>query len=369
MSKLSVPVVTPFDLATRQTKRSYGSIQLPAQAGVPFPMPKTGFLSKVTALVSGTMTVTLGGGTAVIDPVLGAWGFFSRIILAINGSKQVYNIDGLGCYGFMTLQSSNSQPDYGMIVTPYGHSASVFAAGVGAGANIWKVPFVVQVAPNDDELLGGFINMYDALQATLTLQQPGALYSLTPGIAPVLVTGAATAVFSGVAKISAETFDLPLEQIKATPPGGFLHTINQTQIGLANTGEQQIKLDNEGVYLQILHHMSLNGLGTSVQFDQLALGSQFSYKHYDMESQFVLTQQRLMYGRDLPPGFALIDLFYQGLPNLGGWRDVFDASTVSDFRSFVTITPSATLGTNPTLRTYSRVLEPVPAGAAPQVRG
>ncbi len=369
MSRLSVPQATSFDLATRQTKRSYGSIQLPSQAGVPFPMPKTGFLSKVTVAVSGTMTVTLGGGTAVIDPILGPWGFFSRIILAINGSKQVYNIDGLGSYGFTAMSAHNAQPDNGMIPTPYPHSALVYAAGVGAGANTWKLPFVIPVAPNDDELLGGFINMYDALQATLTVQQPGAMYSLTPGIAPILVTGAAVAAFAGAAKVNAETFDLPLQAVQANPPGGFLHTVNQTQVGLANTGEQQIKLDNEGVYLQVLHHMALNGIATSTQFDALALGSQFSYKHYDMESQFVLSQQRLMYGRDLPPGFVVTDLFYQGLPNLGGWRDVFDASTVSDFRAFVTITPGAVLGSNPTLRTYSRVLEPVPTGEAPKIRG
>lgn len=362
-------MMTDFDLKTRQTKRSYGSIALPGGAGVPFPMPKTGFLAKITGCVDGTMTVTLGGGTAVLDPILGPWGIFSRLILSINGSKQVYNLDGLGAYGLLTTLGEALQPDDGLINTPYAHAAQVYAAGVGAGANTWKLPFVIPVAPNDDELLGGFINMYDALQATLVVQMPGAVYSLVAGVAPILVTGAAVASFAGNLKITAETFDLPAQAVASNPPGGFLHTLNMQQFPLAGTGEQQYKLENEGVYLSVLHHVAMNGISTSLTVDQLALGSQYSYKHYDMEKQFVLTEQRLRYKRDLPPGWFIHDLFYQGDVNLGGWRDVFDAATVSDFRTFVTITPGATLGTNPAVRVISRVLEPVPAGAAPKMRG
>jgi len=367
MSRLSIPSLTPFDAATRQTKRSYGSISLPSGSGVPFSMPKTGFLGKITLNLAGTMTVTLGGGTAVLDTLLGPWGILNRIILSINGSKQVYNTDGLMSYGLLNTLGQGLTPNDGLNPTPEGHAASVYAAGVAAGANVWALPFVIPVAPNDDELLGGFINMYDALQASLTLTTPGAMYSTVAGVAPILVTGAAVASFAGNANVTAETFDIPSEQLGAVPPGGFLHVVNQAQQGVSNTGEQTIKIENDGVYLQILHHLGLNGAGTSTNFDRLALGSQFSYKHYDMEKAFVLWEQRMRYKRDLPAGFLDHALFYQGLVNLGGWRDVFDAATVADFRSFLTISSGATLGTNPTIRTLTRILEPVPTSARPRV--
>ena len=367
MSKLSIPSLTPFDAATRQTKRSYGSIDLTNSSGVPYAMPKTGFLGKITLNVGGTMTVTLGGGTAALDPILGPWGILNRIVLSINGSKQVYNADGLMSYGLLNTLGEALTPDDGLNPTPAAHAASIYSVPVAAGANAWALPFVIPVAPNDDELLGGFVNMYDALQASLTLTKPGAMYSTVPGVAPVLVTGAAVATFAGQAGVTAETFDIPAEQLAAFPPGGFLHVINQTQQGISNVGEQTVKLENEGVYLQILHHLALNGAGSSTAFDALALGSQFSYKHYDMTKAFVLWEQRMRYKRDLPAGFLDHNLFYQGDVNMGGWRDVFDAATVADFRSFITISSGATLGTNPTIRTLTRLLEPVPTSARPRV--
>src|SRR5690349_3336622 len=88
--------ITAFDAETRQTKRSVGSISLATGSGVPFPIPKTGFLSKVWLMADVAQTTTLGGGTAVVDPILGIYGLFNRVVCALSGSKTIYNLTGRG---------------------------------------------------------------------------------------------------------------------------------------------------------------------------------------------------------------------------------------------------------------------------------
>lgn len=351
--------MTKFDADTRQTKRNVGSISLATGSGVPFAIPKTGFLAKVWVMADITQTITLGGGTAVVDPILGIYGVMSRVVLALGGSKTIYNLSGVAGSIVQANQYDAFVAEESALLVSPAHSAKVYAAGVAAGANTWRIPLLIPVTPNDTEMSGGFLNMYESLQSTLTLTMPGALYSLTAGVGPVLTTGAATAVAtSGQFNIAIESFEIP-KNPAARPPVNFLHILTESQKGITGAGDMDILHPISNVYLQIIHQVVHNAAANSLFVDNVRLIGQQSRYWYDLSQQFSLTDARYRNKRDQREGVFVTDLFYQGETGNGGWRDVFDGKSVTEFKSVITLNSGITLGTNPYVRTILRQLEPI----------
>lgn len=352
--------MSAFDAETRQNKRNVGSIGYLTQSGYPFAIPKTGFLSKIWLLADTVFTVTLGGGTAVLDPINGAYGIYQKIVASLNGSKTVFNASGPGAAIVNQIMNDKFVPEEsGIIAGAPAHAAKVYAAGVGAGANTWRVPLCIPITPNDSEMMGGFLNMYEAVQATLTLNLANPVYSLTAGASPILVTGAATvAITSGQINVAIESFDMPKSK-EAYPPMNMLHIITEQTQAIAAAGDVTINHPISNIYLQIMHQLVHNGAANSMFIDNAKLVAQRSTTWYDQSQQAFLTDQRYRYKRDLGAGIVVMDLFNQGEANYGGWRDVIDGRAVSEFQSIITLNSGITLGSNPFMRTLLRQLEPV----------
>jgi hypothetical protein len=244
----------------------------------------------------------------------------------------------------------------GIVAADPAQSAKVYAFPTTSG--VWRIPLLIPVTPNDLEMIGGFLNMYEAVQATVTVTFPAALYSTVAGVAPILTTGAATVVASsGQVNVAMESFEIPRNEA-SRPPVNFLHILTESVKGITAVGDQIIDHPISNLYLQILHQVVCNAISDTTVVDNHKVIGQRSRLWYDMTQQAFLTDSRFRNGRDQKAGVFVSDFFYQGFVNNGGWRDVIDGRAVTEFQTYITINASATLGTNPIVRTVLRQLEP-----------
>lgn len=350
--------ISDFEMQTRQTLRDMPAITLAGSRGNGN-IPKVGFLSRIHWHFSGTLNVVLGGGTAALD-VLGPWNLLNRIRVAINGGKEVYSVSGVGGHLVNLLRAEQYFPElsrWSPTADP-AHSASVFAAATAAGNNAWEWGQVIPIAPNEDEFLGGFIVQVESAQSSLGFDFNTTIFSTTATVAPVLVTGAATATLTGSFTPMIEAFDIPADEA-AWPPMRALHIINEQTQAVAQTGDNIVDLVKDNIYLQVLHHLVLNAVPSSTVFDRVKLAIQRSNIPYDMPAKNFLQLQRDRYRRDLPAGLLVHDFFNQGQPNYGSLRDVINARDLTEFQSIVTITSGATIGSIARIATILRQLEPL----------
>jgi hypothetical protein len=355
MGSLTRPI-SPFDENTRQNLRDIPAITIAGSRNQAV-LPKTGFLARVHCHASGVLTVTLGGGTAALD-VLGPWNLFNRVRVAINGGKEVFSASGNGAHIVDGNSSRKYIPQDSGWKTDPAHAALVYAAPTSAGANNWEFGFTIPIAPNDDEMLGGFIVQTEAAQSTLTFDFNQSIYSTSATVAPVLVTGAATATFTGSITPLVETFDIPADR-SLWPPVQALHIINENSYPIGQTGDLYVDLLKDNVYLQIYKYIILNSAPTSMSFDRSKLIIQRNIFPYDYPQKSLLQLQRYRYGRDLEAGVLLDDFFYQGHPNYGSFRDAINAMDLTEFQNDVLISSGATLGSVAQVRVISRMLEPL----------
>ena len=350
--------LTAFTAETRQNKRNVGTISPSTGSGSPFLIPKTGFLQKVWILADINVTVTLGGGTAVVDPINDIYGLLGRITVSLGGTKTTFNTSGVGARMIQNISKDGFIPENSGYGTPPAHAARVHAAGYGAGAQNWRFALPIPIAPNDIEMVGGFLNMFEAIHAYLTLTM-NPLYSLVPGTSPTLVTGAATVTLnSGNYNIAVESFELPQKE-SAYPPMNMLHSIIEQNVPLTAVGDLAITHPVSNIYMQLLYQVVHNGAANSLFVDALKFVGRRALVWYDMSNQYLLADQRQRYGHDLPPGQFVLDLFHQGEANLGGFRDMLDGKAVSELQTILTIGSGATIGSNAFVRVIQRQLEPV----------
>lgn len=350
--------MTAFTAETRQNKRNVGSVLLSSGGNQPFLIPKTGFLQKLWLLANVDITVTLGGGTASLDPILGIWGMLNRITVSLGGTKTTWNTSGYGAYMMDLIRSDGFVPTRSGLAVDPAHSARVYNAPNTTGNVRFALP--IPVAPNDEEMVGGFLNLYEAVNAYLTLQFPTSLYSLVAGTGPFLTTGAATVVAGATARfdVATETFELP-QNPAAYPPQNMIHTVIEQVQPITGVGDTFIQHPISNIYMQILYQIVHNSVPNSMFVDGMKFTGRRSLVWYDQNNQYLLSDIRDRYNHDLDAGVFVNDFFYQGRSNYGGFRDMIDGASVSELQTTITIGSGATIAGQNFARYIQRQLEPI----------
>jgi hypothetical protein len=346
---------TPFGRATRQNLRQIDTLDFQLGGIVSRAIPRVGYLARIYLTFSGTLNVNLGGGTATLDQ-LGPWNMLSRLRVAANSGQDIYSLSGWMTY--LLNQVANgadwdiSDPE---VTAARNYSPSIYAAGVASGNNNWRVPFIIPVALNEMSEAGVILLQNELSLTQLLLQCAPAIYNTAPTVAPVVVTGGATATLTGVFTPVVEYFAVPADE-KARPDILWLHQCLEFTQPIAAVGDQQVNLLRDNIYLQILHSVILNGALNSTAIERLRLVINQSDTPYDLPLQSYLTLSRHRYHRDLPDGTFIHDLFYQGFPGFGGERDLLNGRATSELQSILTVASGTTLGSNPRIITATRQL-------------
>ncbi len=150
-----------FNAATRQNIIPAPSITYAAGQTLFSVLPKVGLLKRVILLFTGTLTVTLGGGTAVLGAEA-PWSLLTRLRLTANGNTALFDMTGwgsmiaslFGAYGYSGIGGRPRIPDSATVPGPAAtaFAAANFGAGVSAGANTWKPPVISAIAHKGEGL-------------------------------------------------------------------------------------------------------------------------------------------------------------------------------------------------------------------------
>src|SRR6476646_6715589 len=88
---------TDFGKHSRQNFRPMNGLDFTASGRTSQPIPRVGYLGRIHIHFSGTLTVTLGGGTAALD-ALGPWNLCNRVRVQANSGQDIYSVSGYGAY-------------------------------------------------------------------------------------------------------------------------------------------------------------------------------------------------------------------------------------------------------------------------------
>lgn len=342
-----------FNAATRQNFMPAPAQTYAAGQTTQSLLPKVGLLKRIIVLITGTMTITLGGGTAA----LGAEAPFSlinRIRLIANGNTALFDTSGYGAliaslfsaHGWSGFGSRPIIPDSATVPGPAASafSAANYAAGVSAGANTWYFALELPVALGDDwrEPVGLILAAAPDTQLTLEITWGSTLYSTTAArTTPVTVTGAATAALTATATPYIEFFTIPSSPADY-PDLTRVHTFVETgpQTITAN-GDQDVVIQRGNTLMRVIHGVYTNSApdGTNVTGRQLRFNS--NEIPYQVNRQLDAVLQRKRYVRDLPDGWYAWDLWNTGTP-----RDAINTLNLNELTSRLTLSGATISGTS-----------------------
>lgn len=307
-------------------------------------LSRVGFAARIHYHLSGTLTVTLNGGTVVASPKA-PWNLISQYTLQSNTVSAIVRASGYALKHINNRLHFDSTPDY-----PHGPAFSsvaneVYQFGVAAGANPVELSFIIPIALNDRDMTG-----IQLLQLEMATFQENISWNNIIGSTidfPVQITaGSPTASFTGTLQPELEVFALPANQAD-WPDTSVVHQWLETQVAIGATGVQTINLLRANIYLCIIHQAVINGALAgpgSTAIDEIDFRYNNSETPYQFPRKILQQLQRYRYGFDLDPGCFIHELFYQGIPGYGGLRDVIAGGSVAELQSLVTVNSGATLG-------------------------
>lgn len=318
--------------------------ELPAQSYVSggrlyFPLPKAGLLSRLFLHISGTMTVTVGTGTAALSE-RNVWNMIKRIRLIANSGASIFDVSGYGTYLINNLQRYGQAPDKSIYDRNIG--TEIYSAGVANGANAWKFGLEIPVAINERDPIGMILLQNDATNLVLEIDF-NSEYGVTDLIAPIKVTGNSTAAFVGKVGCMMEYFTVPRAK-EDYPSLNVIHQWIEQQDAISAAGAFTKSLLRGNTYMRLMHTLTTAGALNTADVDKLRILYNQAEVPYTIDQQTQLMIQRSRYGMDLPKGTFVHDWYYSnGLVGLGNARDFINSANVTEFQSEVQIASDATV--------------------------
>lgn len=306
-----------------------------------FTLPKVGLLSKLRLNITGVMTTAAGTGSVALSD-RGAWNLIKRIKLIANSGAAIFDVSGYGTFLINNLLKYGHAPDSYVGAVDRTQGAEVFAAPVAEGANNWKLSLEIPIAINDRDPIGLILLQNNATQMVLEVE-----FNTASGanntLAPVVVTGNATASFVGTVGVMMEYFTTPRKE-EDYPPLNIIHQWLENQDALTSTGAFTKSLLRGDTYMKLIHSLTLANALNTTAVDKLRVLYNQSETPYTVDKISQLSIQRSRYGHDLPKGCYVHDWYYSGgLVNLGTSRDFINSANVTEFQSEVTINSGATV--------------------------
>jgi hypothetical protein len=220
---------------------------------------------------------------------------------------------------------------------------------------------MIPVAVNDGpQFQIGLLNA-QAPEIRITLNfQFGTSADLFPGS-----TTAATQTLGGTVSAWYQYYEVPNPDQVQLPPR-VLHRLLEDRQAIVATGDFNYVVPRQGVVLQILHTVTLNGARSLNTTDVTGRRLVFNKTDTPYNLNYIDDRiyNRFRYGlsgavRDVPAGTYVWDFFdADQAPTRGDLRDAVDSEALSTLESYVTLSTTATLGAgNNFLDTVRRITQ------------
>ena len=380
MQGQTVPVssVNPLEFARatrRQRFQQYNSAWAGNGATDTVKILRTGILSELQIELSGTVTITLGGGTAATTS---RWPYdlIKACRFAANGQSQLINVSGLKLKAYEMMRKSDLN-DRG-VVQAFGGAypgtsksqgtLSLNQESWGIGSGVTAIPaaaysfdlqWIVPIAYDQTNLVGAIFAQTSSTDLTLAIDW-------APITDLFVLTGAATAVIAATLRVIGTLFTIP-----TNPQGGIFipdlsafHALQQSRV-TPTQGVNELTLIGQGVGRQLLRIFAQTWVGAAPQtiqavnntnFGQFGLrfGGNDTPENLLTGSIAAFIQERT-FSSDLAGqwGFLSLDFVSEF-----AFRDAYDEGTASEMRLLLEL-----LG-NPTTPSVEYVQETLASGVS-----
>lgn len=342
----AAPRLKPFRFNTREREKYVGAIAYPSGGGdgTPLTLPPIGLLGRVFCVFEGS--VTFSAGTTYAN--YGVWGLIKRIKLQLNNASQ--DLCDMSGYGLFLVNSISRKVN--KIDETAGLDSALYAAPTSGAAQNFRVAFEIPVNQSQGfNFEAGLIN----------LQAPEVQCTLNATFASSLTDiGTNITAFSGNLYVYYRYFEVPNPMEVVIPPL-VLHKWVEQQQPITSTGDNVYTVPRAGKVGRLIHVVNLNG-ARSDSYDSAVLKLQQSDTIYQRDKRLVKWHHRTQYGNALPTGVIVQD-FAQAwdVCEESDGRDFFDSERTTTMESIVSVSSSATLGTNNNSLISIREILQVPA--------
>lgn len=338
-----------FNQATRQNIRRVGAADYSAGSTTSVTLPRVGYLARIHLHVTGTLTVTPGTGSATLSEK-GIASLLRRVRFQANNGNDIFNVSGYGAHLVDSFSRLDYEPYNGK--TSPGYQTEIYDVSVDSGANEVEFGITIPVTPNERDVAGLMLLQSEGLvtQVVFEWQYAGG----ATNDYPVVLTGDATASFTGEAEVYLETFTVP-NLVEDQPPVDTMYQTIETVQPISSIGENSVALLRANTYQRIIHIVELNGSLNTTDVEKRAFRYNRTEIPYELGRKMDLQLTRRRWGRDFPTGTFVWEFYSQGYPNFGGGRDLVDANALAELESLIYIASDATLGSgNNNIRTITQ---------------
>ncbi len=345
--------LAPFRNNTRQRWAKVlpsASIAFGSTAQIPF--PQVGLMSRIFLFVQGSIVDSAATPNTPAS-TFGPFNLLKRITGTLNlGTSNVFDLSGYGSY--MVEKVSNQAVDFKFANTDQS-TDNFYQYPSSLVQNVAKViNFVVMIPVNANDgpqFAVGLIN----LQAPELRFNLNLTFGLSADIFPGSTTSA-TQTLSGTVTCYYQYYEVP-DPDEVALPARVMHRLLEDRTPVLATGDTTYLVPRQGVALQIMHNVILNGvIDKSSPLNGNVSGRRLVFNKtdtaYNVDPIVDRIVSRLRYGLsaagiDIPSGMYIWDLWDGDMsPSSGDLRDAIDTEALSTLESIITIATGATLGSN-----------------------
>lgn len=342
---------------TRQNLVPYAALSFTAGQNSPFELNRVGLIARIVLKISGVFTCAHASKTSFTKKMKAPWTLIDRIKINLNTGVNLVDCSGYGLYLRNLLYARNHRIDEIIV----GSDVYRFGNVVSSGGTVNNLDFVLEipVAINDRDPVGFLMMQSQEIVANVRIDWAAALADVLMTDVDVVVSAVAITATPLI-----ELFSIP-SSAADYPDTSLVHQIFEDMQPISTTGEQKYTVPRGGIYMKIIHSVELNAaLAGLTDIDEMTLTYNQNQTPYEISAQLQRYEQLRKYGRILPDGCFVWDFFYQGIPNLAGFRDLINSGAVTEMWSKPYVASGATLGSGTNkLFTVREQLAPITAAS------
>lgn len=327
----------PFRYGSRMRIQRVGFVPFQENTQAPpLELPRVGFLAGVLLEWTGTIS-----GTGLAVRTQGPYALVRRLRLNLNlGSVSIYDTSGYGNY-----------------LLNYANNRNFSQHPLFSNTSRWYYYIPVAVNLGENATTGLVLLQDPQVRATLDITWGALLDAFT------VSSGSPSAASGSGITVYYVYFEVPdLRRVSAPPL--VLHRVIEDVQPISQVGDNAYTVPRQGVLLQLLHTLFLNGAYPStVQWDRYQLRLNRTDTIVDLAPGHTYALDMLGKGSYLAlPVFSVFLDFFRAMndPDRGDLRDALDTEAITTTESIITISSGATLGSNNNfLGSIRRIIQPI----------
>jgi hypothetical protein len=338
---------------TRQRIQRIGSLPIANATTQQVTFPQVGLLARIYLFVNATVTDT-ASESAVLS-TFGPWNILKRIQGLTNlGTATVFDLSGYGAY--LVSKVTDTTVELGAAGSDVTAPDPMYNIPTNLGTTATPVSFVlmIPVSVNDgDQFQIGLLNLQaPEIRFTLSLTFSSTPGAPATGLADAFVTSN-TLTLGGQVFVYYEYYEVPDPAQVMLPPRVMFRQV-EDRIPILGTGDTTYLFPRQGIILQAIHNVIINGAVNKSPSAVLARRLVFNKTDTPYQFDYIVDRilNRYRYGfpgtnKDLPAGAHIWDMYdAQQEPSRGDLRDAIDSEALNTLESVITIAPGVTLGAN-----------------------